>query len=651
MSRGLTSTNDSDSPSRSSIPAGPRSSIERRSLTRPPPDLDAFLAVVDLLEAHPHVLGDLGREVLPDEVGPDRELAMAPVHEHGQLHGPGTTELRDRLEGGARGPAREQDVVDEDHDPVGDVDGDLGRAQGLDPPEADVVAVEGDVDRPDGDVDALEPLDRLGEAVGDGDAPRVQPDEHHVARSVVPLDDLVRDAGVGAAEVVGVEDLRLQRKQMAPGGGRVARASVVVVAGQGSPAGDGRRHASSSSVGTSRDPLHGPDERSSPAERGRAQCYVGASMVTRLACCPTSTKPMRRYAGAPMGDATSAVTSPPSSSPAAVAARVTASPSPRRIARCTVPTHAMYETTRSTRAEAVATGPSAAYAITTAVWGASVVRGVRHAVATSPGMPYTEYASEHTAAASATCSGVATRSMCTSSGTSAGGIRPSSTMSGAGSPKANIPAASAASMTSSSRPTSPYTPKPRLRARKKSRARLNTSPGATSGSSRIAPLTSTGRGCGPAYRNTPPSSATAPPGSRVDAARKKSMWLVWASSARGSSVMRQPKRVSTRSFSNHVSQPYTACAAAEGSDGSIASDSASSVTPSRVPSARRASFTTPSHASTSSGASSPSARPRFVTARSSGVVMRSSAASRDCRSSGRTSSCHSRSALSSVGSR
>ena len=168
---------------------------------------------------------------------------MAAVHEDRELHRPGTPELGDRFEGGPRRPAGEQHVVDQDHDPAGDVDGHLGRAERLDPTQADVVAVERDVDRAHWNRHALEPLDRLGQTARDGDAPRVQADEHDVGRAVVPLDDLVRDAGVGAAEVVGVEDLRPQRKQMAPGGGRWVRASVVVVAREVSPAGDGRGHA------------------------------------------------------------------------------------------------------------------------------------------------------------------------------------------------------------------------------------------------------------------------------------------------------------------------------------------------------------------------------------------------------------------------
>ena len=90
----------------------------------------------------------------------------------------------------------------------------------------------------------------------------------------------------------------------------------------------------------------------------------------------------------------------------------------------------------------------------TAMCGASEVAGTRQAGATSAGMPYTAYASAHTAAASAICLGVVARLMCTSAGGSAGESGSVSTIKGAGSPNMTIPASSATSMRSSSRPTS-----------------------------------------------------------------------------------------------------------------------------------------------------------------------------------------------------
>ena len=61
-------------------------------------------------------------------------------------------ELGHRVERGSDGAAGEEDVVDEHDDPAGDVDGHLGRAERLDRPQTDVVAVEGDVERADRDV-------------------------------------------------------------------------------------------------------------------------------------------------------------------------------------------------------------------------------------------------------------------------------------------------------------------------------------------------------------------------------------------------------------------------------------------------------------------------------------------------------------------
>ena len=80
----------------------------------------------------------------------------------------------------------------------GDVDGHLGGPERLHRAEADVVAVEGDVERADGHVDVLELGDGVGQAAGDGEAPGVEADEHDVVGAVVALHDLVGDPGVRA---------------------------------------------------------------------------------------------------------------------------------------------------------------------------------------------------------------------------------------------------------------------------------------------------------------------------------------------------------------------------------------------------------------------------------------------------------------------
>ena len=60
-----------------------------------------------------------GRQVLADEVGPDGQLAVAPVDQHGELHRPGPPEVVQGVEGGPDRAAGEEHVVDQHDDPPG----------------------------------------------------------------------------------------------------------------------------------------------------------------------------------------------------------------------------------------------------------------------------------------------------------------------------------------------------------------------------------------------------------------------------------------------------------------------------------------------------------------------------------------------------
>ena len=84
------------------LPAGPTARRRRRR--------------VDLREPDPHVFDRAGRQVLADEVGAQRQLAVTAVDEHCELDGPGPAELEQRVERGAGGAAREEHVVDEHDD-------------------------------------------------------------------------------------------------------------------------------------------------------------------------------------------------------------------------------------------------------------------------------------------------------------------------------------------------------------------------------------------------------------------------------------------------------------------------------------------------------------------------------------------------------
>src|SRR5439155_4028605 len=101
-------------------------------------------------------------------------------------------------------------VVDQHDDPAVDADRDVGRADGARVAQAQVVAVEGDVEGAHGRVDALGVVDDGGDAAGQGDTAGVQPDQHDVLGATVALEDLVGEADDGAAQVEGRHDLCLR---------------------------------------------------------------------------------------------------------------------------------------------------------------------------------------------------------------------------------------------------------------------------------------------------------------------------------------------------------------------------------------------------------------------------------------------------------
>src|SRR4029077_6721636 len=72
--------------------------------------------------------------------------------------------------------------------------------------QADVVAVEGDVENPHRDLRALDPGELRREPTSQVVAPVGDPDEREIVRPLVSFDDLVRDAGQGPAEVLVGQD-------------------------------------------------------------------------------------------------------------------------------------------------------------------------------------------------------------------------------------------------------------------------------------------------------------------------------------------------------------------------------------------------------------------------------------------------------------
>src|SRR5215208_236552 len=173
--------------------------------------------LVDLDELHLDALVAGRRQVLADVVGTDRKLSVTAIDEARELHARGTTVIEERVDRGANRAAGVEDVVDGDARPSAERELELAVADDrlrvewrLSPTsDVDVVAVEGDVERPEREFDVGSLGDQPPKPMGDRDSACMDPDERGPVELRIPLDDLVRDANEGALDRLGVEeDLR-----------------------------------------------------------------------------------------------------------------------------------------------------------------------------------------------------------------------------------------------------------------------------------------------------------------------------------------------------------------------------------------------------------------------------------------------------------
>src|SRR5690606_16176564 len=142
-----------------------------------------------------------------DVVGADRQLAVAAIDQHGQSDSSGTAEVVERVQGGPDGAPGEEDVVDQDDDLAVYARGRdhcLLRSSGR--VRAQVVAIHRHVERADGDRGALDSGDPIADAPGKWYATSVQSEQDQVLGTLVPLEQLVRDASQRPGDVTGIQD-------------------------------------------------------------------------------------------------------------------------------------------------------------------------------------------------------------------------------------------------------------------------------------------------------------------------------------------------------------------------------------------------------------------------------------------------------------
>ena len=137
---------------------------------------------------------------------------MAAVGEHRELNPCGPPVFEERVDRSADRAARVEDVVDEDHRAALDVEVELRvahdrlrAARRLASAHVHVVAVEGDVELAELELDPGALLDQSPEAVCERDPARVDADERDRVEILVALDDLVCDPRECAADGFTVE--------------------------------------------------------------------------------------------------------------------------------------------------------------------------------------------------------------------------------------------------------------------------------------------------------------------------------------------------------------------------------------------------------------------------------------------------------------
>jgi hypothetical protein len=115
--------------------------------------------------------------------------------------------VREGVERSAHRPPGEEDVIDKHHRHATDLRHRIGALHDRRMRQAgQVVAVEGDVQRADRWAGSLVLLDQHGQPSRQRDATAADANQHQVIGAAIALDDLVRDAGQRAAQVVRPQD-------------------------------------------------------------------------------------------------------------------------------------------------------------------------------------------------------------------------------------------------------------------------------------------------------------------------------------------------------------------------------------------------------------------------------------------------------------
>src|SRR2546425_1479170 len=151
-----------------------------------------LIAAVQLFDLHVHAIGWARLDRFPDDIGLNRQLAAAAVHQDAEGNPFGAAEVRQLIERRPHRPPGIEHVVHDDRVLVGEIAGNVRFADhGFRPDRFQIVAVECDVERPAWNLGrgAFLLLDEFGDALGELDAAALNADEHEIVGAVRQLHD------------------------------------------------------------------------------------------------------------------------------------------------------------------------------------------------------------------------------------------------------------------------------------------------------------------------------------------------------------------------------------------------------------------------------------------------------------------------------
>lgn len=133
---------------------------------------------------------------------------MAAIGENGELNCRRPAEIGECVERGSNGPPGVENIIDQHNRHPSQIDGEVGGVQFWCRSCVEVVPMEADVERANGNVAVLDLPHCLSDSDRQGNASSVDAHDHEAIGAAISLDDLMSDSLENSGYIVGIQDTR-----------------------------------------------------------------------------------------------------------------------------------------------------------------------------------------------------------------------------------------------------------------------------------------------------------------------------------------------------------------------------------------------------------------------------------------------------------